>query len=235
VTGVGSIPAGLFVAAGAAAAFNPCGMALLPAYAALLLGRGTTAPGPWPAALAAAAAATAGFLTVYAIAGLAGGAAVPLLVRVPPYLGVLLGLALLALGLVLLAGGTVGAAGPGRLAGRLAPAQGAGLRRAYAFGVAYALGSLACTFPLFAALMAGALASGSWAGGVRACVLYALGMGAVVTPVFVAATLGRDGLRRALARGLPWVERLAGGVVAAMGFYLLRYWLWRPGSALRRG
>jgi cytochrome c-type biogenesis protein len=235
VSTVGPIPAGLFFAAGSAAAFNPCGIAMLPAYLALLLGRGSGKVVGWPAGLAAGVAMTGGFLTVFGLVGLVGSAAIPLLGRVLPYVGVALGLGLVALGVLLLAGKASGAQGFSRLADRLAPAAGSGVRGAYLYGLAYALGSLGCAFPLFAALMAGSLASGSWVAGVQAFALYGIGMGTVVTLVSVAATVARQGVERAFARALPWLERASGGVVAAMGLYLLGYWLGGPGLSLLRG
>ena len=225
-----AIPDGLFLAAGAAAAFNPCGIAMLPAYVALLLGRGGGERVGWPAGLAAGAAMTAGFLAVFGVAGGAGWLALPLLAGALPYLGVAIGAALVGLGALLLAGRGVGAGWLDRLGDRFTPAAGSGLRGAFVYGLAYSLASLGCTFPLFAALVAGALAGGSWAAGARALALYALGTGVVVTAVSVAATLVRQGLQRVLTGALPWVERISGGVVTAMGVYLLHYWLAGPGA-----
>ena len=225
-----AIPSGLFLAAGAAAAFNPCGIAMLPAYIALLLGRGRAEGVRWPSGLAAGGGMTAGFLTVFGLAGAAGSLAMPLLAGALPYVGVAIGAVLLVLGLLLLAGKGVSAGALSRLGDRLTPAAGSGLRGAYVYGLAYSLASLGCTFPLFVALVAGAVSAGSWLGGARAFALYALGMGAVVTAVSLAATLARQGLQRLLAGALPWVERISGGVVAAMGIYLLHYWLAGPGA-----
>ena len=224
------IPAGLFFAAGAAAAFNPCGIAMLPAYVALLPGKRGSEAEPWAAGLAAGAAMTVGFLTVFGLVGAAGSLAIPFLAKALPYLGLLIGAALAVVGSLLLIGKQVNAGSLGRMAGRISPAAGSGLRGSYLDGLAYALASLGCTFPLFAALVAGALASGSWVSGARAFALYALGMGVVVTAVWVAATLARGGLQRAFDWALPWVERLSGGVVLAMGLYLLHYWLGGPGA-----
>jgi cytochrome c-type biogenesis protein len=233
MSGAAAIPSSLFLAAGAAAAFNPCGIAMLPAYVALLLGRA----GPeasvvsWPSGLAAGAAMTVGFLTAFGLVGAAGSLAVGLLGPALPYLGVLIGGALAVLGTLLLVGKGVAAGALGRLAARWTPSAGSGLHGAYLYGLAYAAASLGCTFPLFAALVAGALTDGSWAAGARAFVLYALGMGGVVTTASVAATLAREALQRVCDRALPWAERLSGGVVLAMGIYLLHYWLGGPGSA----
>jgi cytochrome c-type biogenesis protein len=225
-----AIPAGLFFAAGAAAAFNPCGIAMLPAYIALLLGRGRAEGVRWPWGLAAGIGMTAGFLTVFGLAGGVGSLAMPLLAGVLPYVGIAIGVLLLLLGLLLLGGkGGVSAGALSRLGDRLTPGAGSGLRGAYVYGLAYSLASLGCTFPLFVAMVAGAVSAGSWLGGARAFALYALGMGAVVTAISLAATLARQGLQRILTGALPWVERVSGGVVAAMGVYLLHYWLAGPG------
>jgi cytochrome c-type biogenesis protein len=239
MSGAAAIPDGLFLAAGAAAAFNPCGIAMLPAYVALLLGRdggaGRAEAVGWPGGLAAGGAMTAGFLAVFGLAGAAGSVALPLLAGALPYLGVAIGAALLGLGGVLLAGRGFGSGRLGRLGERLTPAAGSGLRGAFVYGLAYSLASLGCTFPLFAALVAGAASSGSWAGGGRAFALYALGMGVVVTAVSVAATLLREALQAVLKQVMPWIGRLSGAVVLAMGAYLLQYWLAGPGAAFLHG
>jgi cytochrome c-type biogenesis protein len=235
VSAAAPVPPSLFLAAGAAAAFNPCGIAMLPAYVALLLGKRGAGAVPWPAGLAAGAAMTLGFLSVFGAVGAAGSLAIGFLARSLPYLGVAVGAGLVLLGGLLALGKGLGGGVFERWAARLTPSAGSGLRGTYLYGVAYALASLGCTFPLFAALVAGAMASGSWAAGARAFVLYALGMGVVVTAVSVAATLARRGLQQAFDRALPWVERLSGGVVLAMGAYLLHYWLAGPGAGFLRG
>jgi cytochrome c-type biogenesis protein len=235
VTPGSPIPGSLFLAAGAAAAFNPCGIAMLPAYVALLLGCDGAGPVRWPAGLAAGVTMTAGFLTVFGLAGSAGALALPLLAAVLPYLGIAIGAALACLGFLLLSGRGLWSAWLTHLGDRITPAAGSGLRGAYVYGIAYSLASLGCAFPLFVALVAGAASAGSWPEAALAFALYALGMGAVVTAVSVAATLAREALQRFLKRALPWVERLSGAVILAMGLYLLHYWLAGPGASLLRG
>jgi cytochrome c biogenesis protein CcdA len=82
----------------------------------------------------------------------------------------------------LLAGGSVGATATERLAERLGGAANrTGLLAYVAYGLAFALSSLGCTLPLFLAVVGTGLARAGIAGALGQLVLYALGMGAVVS------------------------------------------------------
>jgi len=98
----------LALVAGAVAAFNPCGFALLPAYLGLLVA--DDAPGGRPAALRRAvrfaAGMTVGFVAVF---GLAAAVLAPLALsfeRYLPIVTVVIGIVLVGLGGWLLTGGS---------------------------------------------------------------------------------------------------------------------------------
>ncbi|MCL6595578.1 MAG: hypothetical protein K6V73_05125 [Firmicutes bacterium] len=221
--GVTAAADALALATGAAAAFNPCGVGLLPGYLAFLLGR--PAPGRWPLALAeglgAGAAMTVGILAPFALVALTFGAVAGWLGPRLPLLGSLLGAAFALWGLILLVG-----------AGRAAPVLpihapqggGRGLWGAAVYGTLFALGSLGCTFPLFLSLLLQAAAAGGPLGGARAVALYALGMGAVVTLLAVAARIALVTARRLTARAAALSPRLTGAVVLASGLAVLAYY-----------
>jgi cytochrome c-type biogenesis protein len=233
---VSGVPAGLLFAAGAAAAFNPCGVAMLPGYVALLLGptaqRGRHG---WVLGLGAGLAMTAGFLTVFALAGMAGSGTGRALGRWMPWVTVAIGAALLAAAVLQWTGrplpGLAAAERLGDALGRAGPSRGLGA--AYVYGVAYALASLGCTLPLFLALVAGAVGSGSPRGAAVAVLAYGAGMGLVATVLSVLA----GGLSRVLAAQLasrmPAVQRASAAVLGAVGAYLLYYWLLGPGALVR--
>ena len=117
---------GLALAAGMVAAFNPCGFAMLPAYLALVVGR---QPGGERAAVARALAATAmmalGFLTVFGVFGLLTASVASTVQRYLPYVTVLIGVALVALGIWLVAGRSLGLPGPAAVS-RWTPSEGLG-------------------------------------------------------------------------------------------------------------
>ena len=93
---------GLAFAAGLVAALNPCGFAMLPAYLALVVRGNTTEGGAARAvgrAVAATVAMTLGFLAVFAAFGLLTVSLASTVQRYMPYVTVVIGVALVALGL----------------------------------------------------------------------------------------------------------------------------------------
>jgi cytochrome c-type biogenesis protein len=213
-------------AAGSAAALNPCGFAVLPAYLAYQLGQDAGAARALGAAhgLARGVVMTAGVLTLFALAGSSVGLARAVLLPVLPWLAVLVGAALVALGILLLLHRSISVALP--LAGslpRAVPSERT-WRATYLFGVGYGAASLGCTLPIFLAIAAQSLAARSPAEAVSVFLAYGAGMGWLLTLVAVAAALGNTVIVRFLRPLLRWV-RTAGAVgMVAAGAYLVYYY-----------
>ncbi len=227
------IPAGLLFAAGAAAAFNPCGVAMLPGYLAFLLGQGTGTDQPrlWNGVWAGLIM-TAGFLTVFSVLGLIGTGLGQVLGGWLRWATILIGLALVAAGIWQGLGRTLpGLGGAERLAGAIGAS---GPRRGFAavfiYGLAYAVASLGCTLPLFLALVAGTASSASALGGAIAFLSYAGGMGLVATILSAVAVGSRELLAARLSTWMPLVQRASAVVMGAVGLYLVYYWLFGPGA-----
>ncbi len=227
------VPAGLLFAAGAAAAFNPCGVAMLPGYLAFLLGQGTgqNRPPAW-SGIWAGLVMTAGFLTVFSLLGLLGTGLGQILDGWLRWTTVLIGLALVAAGVWQGLGRSLpGLGGADRLAGAIGQAgPRRGLVAVYVYGLAYAVASLGCTLPLFLALVAGTASSASALGGAVAFLAYAGGMGLVATALSTAAVGSREVLSVRLATWMPVVQRASAVVLGAVGLYLVYYWLLGPGA-----
>jgi cytochrome c biogenesis protein CcdA len=222
------VPIGLALAAGTLAVVNPCGFALLPAYASLLV-VGDEPPRQGVAvgrALAFAAAMTAGFVLVFGIFGLAfASVAGPIQERLP-WFTVVLGLVLAASGGWLVAGRSL--PGP-RVASRRGPALTRSVTSMTFFGIAYALASLGCTLGPFLVTVVATFRTGSVVEGVAVFGAYAVGMGIVVAVVSVAVALARSPVVGAMRRASRLVSRLgglllmiAGGYVAYYGWYEIR-------------
>ncbi len=213
-------------AAGSAAALNPCGFAVLPAYLAYQLGTDATSAGAAGAAhgLARGVAMTAGVVTLFTLAGLGVGMARAVLLPVLPWLAVLVGVALVALGGVLLAHRTasLGLPGAGALA-RVVPSDRT-WRATYLFGIGYGAASLGCTLPIFLAIAAQSLATRSPAEAVAVFLAYGTGMGWLLTLVAVAASVGSTAVVRWLRPLVGWV-RTAGalGMIVAGGYLVYYY------------
>ncbi len=214
------LPLALALTAGTLAAFNPCGFALLPAYLTMLLADDTGAPsGAVPRALKLSAAMTGGFVTVF---GLAGLVLTPLAVSVGeylPWLTIVIGVALAAMGLWLLSGRELSPRTPRLAAGR--PAM--SVRSLYGYGLSYAVASLSCTIGPFLAVVSAALVGGGVLGGLAVFVAYAVGMGLVVALLSLAVALARGAVVGRLRRILPYVSRIGGGLLLLAGLYVAYY------------
>jgi cytochrome c biogenesis protein CcdA len=174
--------------------------------------------------------ATAGFVVVLGLFGALIAAGGQVVTRVFPYAGLAVGAMLAVLGIWMLAARrSLGIAAARRVA--ISPQR--NLRSVFLFGIAYAVGSLSCTLPIFLLVVGGALAGGAGFGATIGQFLsYALGMGVILVTVTIGAALARKGVARSLRQMLPHVHRVSALFLIAAGLYLIYYWLWGPGAVL---
>jgi cytochrome c biogenesis protein CcdA len=215
---------GLAFAAGLVAALNPCGFAMLPAYLALVVrGEDVDRRAAVGRAVTATAAMAAGFLTVFGGFGLLTLSAASAVQRYLPYVTVLIGIILVALGIWLLAGReiTVHAVAGGA---RWAPT--ARLGSMFTYGISYAIASLSCTVGPFLAVTAAGLRGGSVLRGVSVYVAYAGGFTLVVGVLAVAAALASSAAVERMRRIVPYVNRISGALLVIVGLYVSYYGLY---------
>ncbi len=240
----------LALVAGAVAAFNPCGFALLPAYLTVLLAdtsAATVATPPGGSAAAPSASARlatssraptssalatriwralrfAAGMTVgfVAVFGLFGLIVTPLALSIERYLPYVT--VVIGIGLVVLGGWLTAGhslAIPG-LAGR-----GSGPTRRWAsqigYGVTFALASLSCTIGPFLAVTSSSLRGGSAASVVGAFIAYALGMGTVVLILALAVATASGSLTTRMRRAGPVITRFSGLLLVIAGAYVAWY------------
>jgi cytochrome c-type biogenesis protein len=213
------------LAAGALAAVNPCGFAMLPAYLTVFVaGRPGTAPTGRLAALgralAATAAMTAGFLAVFGVFGLALTPVASTVQRWLPIITIVIGVVLVLLGVVMVTGRSLILRIP-KLRARVNPT--ANLRSMALYGVCYAIASLSCTIGPFLVVTTTTFTAGDLVGGVSAYAAYAVGMGLVVGALAAAAALAQQAAARALRRLLPHVTRVGGVLLVVAGAYVAWY------------
>jgi cytochrome c-type biogenesis protein len=223
----------LAVSAGMLAAVNPCGFALLPAYLSVLVvgddGDGRAAQ--IRRAVALTAAMTLGFAAVFGVFGLLTAPVADAVARKLPWVSIALGVILILLGMLLLAG---------REPPSVLPKLGRGpvlTRRVGSmalFGAAYAIASLGCTIGPFLAVVVAGFRVGSIVDGMGLFLAYALGMGLVVGAVALAVALARVSFVRGLRRAAPVVNRIAGGLMVVAGLYVAWYG-WYEVRVLRGG
>ena len=221
-------PLGLAFAAGLLAAFNPCGFALLPAYLAYFVGvsgrRAEDGP-PHPVravlrALVVAASLTAGFVVVFGVVGAVVSVASVQVSRYAPWLTVVVGVALVGLGLAMLAGKEVRVSLP-RFGAKID--REAGLGGIFLFGISYATVSLSCTLPPFLAAVTSTFEQNSFFGGLATFGLYALGMGSVVAVLSVAVALAQSQVVSFLRRAQRYIQWASGALLVLAGSYAAWY------------
>ena len=220
---------GLAFAAGLVAALNPCGFAMLPAYLTLVV-QGTaqstndsSAPAAVARALAATMAMTLGFLAVFATFGLLTTSLASTVQRYLPYVTVVIGIALVALGIWLLAGRELTLLMPNRLARGASWAPTSRIGSMFGYGIGYAIASLSCTIGPFLAVTGASLGDTSLIGLVWIYVAYAAGFALVVGALAVTVALAGSALTDRMRRILPYVNRFGGAVLILVGLYVAYY------------
>jgi cytochrome c biogenesis protein CcdA len=218
---------GLAFGAGLVAALNPCGFALLPAYLALVVR--TERSGSLSAvgrALAATLAMTLGFLAAFGTFGLLTVTIAATVERFLPYVTILIGISLVALGIWLLIGRDLTALTPGSLLAGHGRAPTARLGSMFGYGVGYAVASLSCTIGPFLAVTGAVFRGGPVLDGLMVYLAYAAGFGLLVGVLAVAVALARSALIDRLRRILPYINRISGVLLIAVGLYVGYYGLY---------
>lgn len=214
--------------AGMVATVNPCGFALLPAYLTYFLGlddsgaepdSGTgTRRSPVIRALVVSSAVTAGFLVVFGIMGLLWSSVSSLVGQRLPWFTIVMGVALVVLGIAVLRGFEPMVRLPHLDVGR----QGRELATMFLYGISYAIASLSCTIPVFVGLVSVTL-DGSFAESVGAFVAYGLGMGMTLAILTMAVALARTGIVTTFRRLLPHMQTISGALLVVAGVFVAYY------------
>ncbi len=224
------LPFGYAFGAGMVTTVSPCGIAMLPAYVSFYLG--DQGEGFWTRsplrrgarALTLSGVVTLGFVVFFGVMGGLLSLGGQFLITFIPWVAVLIGVALILLGIYLLAGGHVYTNLPGRLAARLGNTGGSSIKGFLVFGIAYGIAALSCTLPIFLVVVGSALALEGFTSGLLQFVSYALGMGFIITIVTLASALFKETVNRWLHRLVPVVSRLSGVLLVFAGGYIIYYW-----------
>ena len=224
------LPFGYAFGAGMVTTVSPCGIAMLPVYVSLYLGaekeefRTTSLLRRGARALAMSGVVTLGFVVFFGIMGAILSLGGQFLIAFVPWAAVLIGVALVLLGIYLLFGGHFYTSLPARLASRLGKNGELGIRGFLIFGIAYGIAALSCTLPVFLVVVGSALAMKGFTSGLLQFVSFAVGMGFVITIVTIGSTLFRETVNRWLRRLVPVIARLSGLLLVFAGGYILYFW-----------
>jgi cytochrome c-type biogenesis protein len=224
------LPFGFAFGAGVVAAVNPCGFAMLPAYLSLYLGNQEagfekrSSLGRGLRALLIGGAVSLGFVLLFGLAGVVvstGGSAI---LGTMPWVGMVIGAALILMGLWMLAGRTFYTGVFERFAGRIGDPKTISVRGFFLFGLAYGLASLSCTLPVFLAVMGSSLTAGSFATGAGQFLSYGLGMTSVLLILTLALALFKGGVISRLRSVTPYVQPISAVLLVLAGVYIIFYW-----------
>ena len=225
-------PLGFAFAAGVAAAFNPCGFAMLPAYMGLYMGSGDEKGSQrhlfrdLGKALVVGGAVTAGFIVLFGTAGtLIGVGARSVVADILPWLGLGIGILLTIVGAWLLSGGKLYTAFAQRAAAHMGNPVQTNVRGYFLFGLGYGTASLSCTLPIFLTVIGTSFAVSSIATSLGQFVLYAMGMGFVIMGLTIGMALFKGAMVGALRKVLPYIAPVGTWMMILAGSYIIFYWL----------
>lgn len=232
LSGLGVVaPLGFAFGAGVAAAFNPCGFAMLPAYMGLYLGVGANEEkasfvSQLGRALLVGVSVTAGFVLLFAIAGsIIGLGARSVVGSILPWLGLGIGILLVLAGAWLLRGGELYTALAQQAANRLGNPGSANVRGYFLFGLSYGVASLSCTLPIFLAVIGSSFAASDIITSFSQFVLYALGMGVVILALTLSMALFKGAMLGGMRKVMPYVHPIGTWLMIIAGTYIVFYWL----------
>ncbi len=223
-----SLPYAFAFGAGFAALASPCGIAMLPAYISYYLGvredgfQDEHIAERLVKALSIGGTATLAFIVLFGAFGIVWAAVGSVLRDIIPGAAVAVGVGLMALGILMLVTGKAPF-----LMRTIGVNWGTGSRgylSIFLFGLAYALATLSCTFPIFLAIMGNALTLGGPAAVVSQFVTYGLGMGIGLLAITLGAATFKNVVTYAIRGAVPYMERISAVILVGAGGYIVYYW-----------
>jgi len=222
--------------AGAIAAFNPCGIAMFPAYVGFRLATGTHMDGTLAILMEGfklGLLLTLGFIVVFSFIGLLMVIGVRVVGHFLPFASVLTGIGLISLGVwsivtkrnLFIAPQFIGMFG-----------QGNDYLNTFLFGVAYAITSVSCALPIFLSaigvVMGSNLSTDSLARIMVSSLTYSLGMGTIMVAVTLLSLYFEELVSKSLNRVISYFEATGKIAMVIAGSYILWYWTFGSGGEL---
>lgn len=206
--------------AGVLSFFSPCAFPLLPAYVSAYLAKGTEEEGTaLGRGLFLGGLALLGMTVVFTGLGAAlGFVGARFIGSAVPLFGLGMGVLLAGLGAALLVTHRLSFAVPLRAPRLRGPGS------FFLFGVAYALVSLGCTFPIFLVVVTGALLSQGFVSGVLVFLVYTLGLGTVLIFVTLAVATSREAVAGRLGAATRYVRLASALVLLVVGGYMVHFY-----------
>jgi len=210
---------------GVMAAVNPCGFVLLPTYLVYYLGtelnrEGENKTTTLRRGLTVGMAVSSGFIGLFLVVGIISRAFTTVISENAKYAALVIGIALVAMGIAMLFGWKPPVAQPNVSVERERTTW-----NMFLFGIVYAIASIGCTIGLLISVILGSVNRHGFVSGVISIVLYGLGMGLLVTSLTVALAFARVGLVSTIKKSFKWFDKVSAVFVVLTGLYLSWYWL----------
>ena len=210
---------------GIMAAVNPCGFVLLPTYLVYYLGTELNREGENRATtlrrgLSVGIAVSSGFIGLFLVVGIISRAFTTVISENAKYAALVIGLALVAMGIAMLFGWKLPIAQPDVSVERKRTTW-----NMFLFGIVYAIASIGCTIGLLISVILGSINRHGFVSGVISIALYGLGMGLLVTSLTVALAFARVGLVSTIKKSFKWFDKVSAVFVVVTGLYVTWYWL----------
>ena len=222
--------------AGAIAAFNPCGIAMFPAYVGFRLASERHVNGTFAILLEGfklGTLLTLGFIVVFGFIGLLMVIGVRVVGNFLPFASVLTGIILIGLGIwsivtkrnLFIAPQFLGVFGHGN-----------DYLNTFLFGVAYAITSVSCALPIFMSaigvVMGSNLSTDILIRIMASSLTYSLGMGAIMVAVTLLSLYFEELVSNSLNRVLLYFQPIGKIAMVIAGSYILWYWTFGSGGEL---
>lgn len=209
---------------GVLAAVNPCGFVLLPTYLMFFLGLEGSRPNDTQRtslsrALRVGLATSSGFIAVFVVVGSISRLFTNAIERNAKYVSIVIGVALVVMGMAMLAGWK-----PRIITPNIATGKTRTFGSMFLFGIAYAIASIGCTIGFLTSVILGSINVHGFFSGMLSIILYGVGMGAIVTALTVSLAFAKGGLLRVLRNGMQYLDRVSAVLVLLTGLYLTWYW-----------
>ncbi len=226
------LPVGYAFGAGMVSAVNPCGFAMLPVYLTLYLGaedKQFHQKSPFWRMLKACwitLVVTAGFGVLFGLVGVVVSAGGSFVMGFMPWLAIVVGCALLFLGVWMLLGRSFSLPFMLKLAGKIGDPREMSISGFFLFGVAFGATSLSCTLPIFLMVVGSSVAAGDFMAGIFQFLSYIIGMGSVLFILTLGIALVKEGMVvTAMRKILPYVQKISALFLIIAGCYIVYYWL----------
>lgn len=218
-------PLALAFTAGLVATVNPCGFAMLPAYASYFMGLEDNADRSTATAIASGlrvgVVVSVGFMAVFGIFGIFITLGLRSIMDAIPWVAIVIGGGVGILGIAMLFGYQPVISLP-KFRSNVSKER--NHSAVLFFGVSYAIASLSCTLPIFLTVVAGAVSRGSFISGFVTFLVYGLGMSVVLIALTITLALGKKGLLGWLRKSGRFIGRVSGVILVLAGAYIILFW-----------